>query len=180
MKIYRLVLLLFTSALLTNCSITGGPEELPEEEFTNKLLVNGVLDEIKFAEMKAFSKLPANANYNYELTFYTGTTTATYSPAPSYSGVGSYFKFSLWTQDSTIASGSYIIDGFVNKDFSISQATTELNVDWSTGQSDFGSYLNGSVQIENRGAGEFVIDINCTDYEGNPVTAFYEGGFYNY
>lgn len=177
MKVYKYILFLVGGVLLMGCSITSG-FETPDEDYTNKLLINGVEDEIKFAEMERFSKLPANKNYNFELTFYTGTTTAVYQPTRSYSGVGSYFNFSLWSQDSTIATGVYTIDGSVNQDFSISQATAELNVDWSTGESDFSSYLNGSVQVENLGAGKYKIDINCTDYEGNPVTAFYEGDFY--
>lgn len=177
MKKYFGFFALLSSVFIWGCSISSGPET--PKNFTNKLLINGVLDEIKFAEMELYSKLPANKNYNIELTFYTGSTVAVYQPRRSYSGVGSYFKFSLWSQDSTIASGGYKVDGVVNNDFSISKASAELNVDWSTGESDFGSYLDGTVQIENLGDGSYVIDIFCTDYEGNPVTAHYEGGFYN-
>lgn len=164
--------------VISSCSFTSSVVEEDPADYVNKLLINGVQDEIKFAEMEGFIKLPANKNYNFELTFYTGTTTASYTPSRSYSGVGSYFKFSLWTQDSTIATGTYIIDGFVNQDFSISQAAAELNVDWRTGESDFGSYLDGSVQIKNNTDGTYEITIDCTDYEGKPVTAFYEGEFF--
>jgi len=176
MNKYFFCLTLLGSVLFTGCSITSGPEA--PKSFTNKLLINGVVDEIKFADMVHFPKLPANKTYNIELTFYTGSTVATYSPSRKYTGVGSYFKFFLWTQDSTIASGTYTIDGAVNKDFSINKALAELNVDWSTGESDFGSFLDGTVVVENLGDGNYIVDMYCTDYEGNPVTAHYEGEFY--
>jgi len=178
MKVYRYILFLVGGVLLMDCSITSKPE-IPKKDYTNKLLINGVEDEIKFAEMVSYTKLPANKNYKFELIFHTGSTEAVYQPTWYYTGQGGYFKFSLWSQDSTIASGTYTIDGSVNQDFSITKAAAELNVNWSTGESDFGSYLNGSVQLENLGAGKYKIDINCTDYEENPVTAFYEGDFYN-
>ncbi len=168
---------IFFLLIISACSFTSGGLEEPKK-YVNKLLINGVEDEIKFAELEQFLKLPANKNYNIELTFYTGTTTAVYQPTRSYSGVGSYFKFNLWSQDSSVASGTYKIDGFVNQDFSISKATAELNVDWRTDESDFGSFLDGAVEVENLGDGSYKIDMYCTDYEGNPVTAHYEGEFY--
>ncbi|MCF6351547.1 MAG: hypothetical protein L3J06_00910 [Cyclobacteriaceae bacterium] len=171
-------LLMLTAFIIVSCNVINGSEEPPPKEVINKLLINGVEDEIKFAEMVSYDKLPANKNYTFELVFHTGTTEATYQPAWSYSGIGSYFRFTLWTEDEAIASGTYTVDGMVNNNFSISKATTELNVDWSTGESDFGSYLNGSVTIKNNNDGTYQIDINCTDYQGSPVTAYYEGKFY--
>lgn len=169
--------LILGGLFLGSCIIIDEPEP-PIDEVVNKLLINGLEGEITFGEMVAYDKLPANLTYKFDLLLHTGTTTATYSPEWAYSGVGSYFSFTLWSQDSTIATGTYIIDGNVNKNFSITRAAAELNVDWSTGESDFGSYLNGSVQIENFGNNDYEIHINCTDYEGNPVTAYYMGEFY--
>lgn len=176
MRIYTYLFVL-ASVFIMGCSFIKEPEE-PPKEVINKLLINGVEDEIKFAEMVSYVKLPANKNYKFELVFHTGTTQAVYQPAWSYSGTGSYFRFTLWTKDSTIASGTYTVDRMVNNDFSISKATTELNVDWSTGESDFGSYLTGTVVITNNADGMYQININCTDYQGNPVTAYYKGEFY--
>ena len=169
-------LFLMASIFMIKCTVEGPVPTV--KEFTNKLLINGVEDEIKIAEMEHFPKLPANKNYNIELRFYSGTTEASYKPTRSYSGVGSFFDFFLWSQDSTLASGTYKIDGFVNQDFSISKATGYLNVDWDTGESDFGSRLDGFIEVENLGTGKYKININCTDYEGSSVAAFYEGEFY--
>ncbi len=168
--------LLFIALLLGACSVTTREEE-PTIEIVNKLQINGIEGEIVLAEMDTYQKLPANKNYKFDITFYTGTTVAVYQPTRYYTGVGSYFNFTLWSQDSTIASGNYIIDGAVNKDFSITRAVAELNVDWSTGESEFGSYLNGTVQVVNAGNKSYKITVNCTDYEGNPVVVFYEGEF---
>lgn len=148
----------------------------PKEVFVNKLQINGVEEDIVLAEMVKFDKLPANNNYKFQLLFHTGTTTAVYQPEWRYSGVGSYFNFTLWSEDSTIASGTYSIDRSVNKSFSITKATAELNVNWSTRESDFGSYLDGTVEVKNLG-NSYEITINCRDYENNPVTAYYEGEF---
>ncbi len=177
MKIYTYLFVL-ASVFIISCSFTKEPGVEPPKEIINKLLINGVEDEIKFAEMVSYTKLPANKNYKFEMVFHTGSTEAVYQPTWYYTGKGSYFRFTLWSEDSTIASGMYNIDKKVNNDFSISKATTELNKDWSTGESDFGSYLNGTVDIENQGNEKYKIDINCIDYEGKPVTAFYEGEFY--
>ena len=169
--------LFLTSLLIIGCDVGEVPDQ-PIDEVVNKLRINGVEDEITFGELVAYEKLPANTNYKFKLLLHTGTTSAVYQPEWLYSGVGSYFSFTLWSEDSTIASGSYLIDGFVNQNFSVSEATTELNVDWSTGESDFGSYLDGDILIENSGKDSYEITINCTDYEGKPVTAYYKGDFF--
>lgn len=170
-------ILFITALLLGGCIITNEPDP-PKNVIVNKLLINGVEGEITFGEMVAYDKLPANKYYKFDMLLHTGTTTAVYSPEWSYSGIGSYFSFTLWSEDSTIASGTYSIDGFVNNSFSITRASAELNVNWSTRESDFGSYLDGSVQIENLGNSSYEININCTDFEGKPVTAYYKGEFY--
>ena len=174
-KIYHLLFL--ATLLFTGCVIIEETES-SIDGVVNKLQINGVQNEITFGEMVAYDKLPANTNFSFKLLLHTGTTSAVYQPEWSYTGIGSYFSFTLWSEDSTIASGSYIIDGFVQKSFSITRASAELNVDWSTGESDFGSYLDGNVQIVNMGDGTYEININCTDYEGNLVTAYYKGEFY--
>lgn len=170
--------LFLVTLLMSSCVIIDEPES-PMDDVVNKLLINGVVDEITFGELVAYDKLPANTNYKFDLVLHTGTTLAIYQPEWSYSGIGSYFSFTLWSEDSTIASGDYMIDGIVNHDFSITRAAAELNVDWSTRESDFGSYLDGSVHIENLGNQNYQININCTDYEGSPVTGYYEGPFVN-
>ncbi len=174
----KLSSLLLLIGLFSGCSLTTNTVEETPKEIINKLLINEVEEEIKFAEMITYQKLPANTNYKFNLIFHTGTTEAVYVPTRSYTGIGSYFSFTLWSNDSTIASGVYTVDGYVNKTFSISEALAILHVDWSTGERDFGSYLNGTVTIKNESNGIYQIDINCIDYNGNPVTAYYEGAFY--
>lgn len=148
----------------------------PPNEFTNKLQINGVESEIVLAEMVRFEKLPANQNYKFQLLLHTGTTKALYQPEWNYSGVGSYFNFTLWSEDPNIGSGTYTVDGFVENNFSITRASTALNINWETGENDFFSFLEGSVDIKNNGT-TYELTINCFDFDGNPVTAFYEGGF---
>jgi hypothetical protein len=175
----KVVQLIFFSGFLMLSSCGTVDNQIPQNQpIVNKLILNGVEDEIVLTEMVTFDKLPANNNYKFQLLLHTGTTTAVYEPEWIYSGVGSYFNFTLWSEDENLGSGTYIINGLVENNFSITKATTALNVDWSTGESEFFSYLEGSVRIENLGNHTYEISISCIDYEGNPVTAYYKGEFY--
>ncbi len=165
---YSLILVLITA-----CNITTG--EPPVNEPVNKLLFNGLQQEITFGEMVTYEKLPANQNYKFDVYLHTGSTQASYSPAWQYSGVGSYFSFNLWSKEPNLGSGIYQINGFVEKDLSITRALLAINVDWSTEESEFSSYLEGQLEVVNLGNSIYELSINATDFEGKQVEAYYKG-----
>lgn len=161
-------------AVLSGCNITtGNPDNSTPNP--NKLAFDGFEQEITFGEMVMYEKLPANQNYKFDVFLHTGSTQASYTPSWQYSGVGSYFSINFWSKDPELGSGTYQINGFVEKDLSITRALFALNVDWSTEESDFSSYLDGSVEVVNLGNATYEITINTTDYEGKPVQAYYKG-----
>jgi len=97
------------------------------------------------------------------------------------SGVGSYVYFRCYSSSSDLAPGTYVSD----PDGSGSAGTfyygfLVINYDGSTGDmEDYYYIFDGTVTV-NRSGDKYIIDIDCTDEDGNAFSGYFYSTMYYY